>query len=447
MGEPKLSPGRPPAAARPGAAASLTVMSGRFEFARGNLRKLLAAPRYLAGALHARSVVREPGLWVVGSAFGPADGALAFYRAAQRLPQPPRLVWLAKSETEIAQARALGLREVALADSAEGYRFTLRAGVAAVTHGFGDVNRYGLSGATIVQLWHGAPLKKLHADSPAVLSLGGLERIPGVSALVRAAYRSGTSKIALLPVSSAYFVPFLASAFHLQHGQVQVLGEPRTDVLFSGSVDERIAAARAVLAPFVAGHESAKVVLYAPTWRDGQADPGAPSAEQWQRIAAVCERLDLLLLVRPHPLGVDDYRFRHDRVRLVGAAEQAESMPLLWGVDALVTDYSSMLVDYAVTERPLVFLAPDLQQYRASRGLYVDYEWLSGAAVCTDWNQVLARLEAVFTDAGAAEQAAAHSRMLAGRFHEWTDGGNADRVAAAAAALAGPRVAPVLGIR
>ncbi|HQY98545.1 MAG TPA: CDP-glycerol glycerophosphotransferase family protein [Propionicimonas sp.] len=418
-----------------------------FGFARGNLRKLVSLPRYLTGALHARSVERDPKLWVVGSAFGPADGALAFYLAATQLPDAPRVVWLSKSPSETQLARKLGIQEVADADSSEGYRLTLRAGLATVTHGFGDVNRYALSRATIIQLWHGSPLKKLHADSPAVTALGGLERIPGVSALMRSAYRRGTSRISLLPCSSSLFVPFFASAFHLVEGQVQVLGEPRTDVLFAGSTTERIAAAKTTLAPFLGRFSESRVVLYAPTWRDGDPDPGVPTPAQWQRIGELCERLDLVLLIRPHPLGVGEYTHVHERVRMVAPADQPESMPLLWGVDALVTDYSSILVDYAVTGRPILLLAPDLESYRQTRGLYVDYEWLSGGAWSTDWDQVLDRMESVFTLPEAAMAASAHSRHLAPRFHEWTDAGSALRVAQAAARLAGSTPRGRHGIR
>jgi CDP-glycerol glycerophosphotransferase len=324
-------------------------------------------------------------------------------------------------------------------DSDHGYKLTLKAGLAAVTHGFGDVNRYGLNGAVIVQLWHGAPLKKLHADSPVVTSLGGAERIPGVAALLRGAYRRGTRRISLFPTSSGFFVPFLASAFDLLNGQVQVLGEPRADVLFAGSPESRRAAARAVLAPHVGEFADARVVLYAPTWRDGDPDPGVPSELQWQRIEAVCERLDLVLLVRPHPLGVGEYTHSSPRVRLLTAAAQPESMPLLWGLDALVTDYSSMAVDYVVTGKPLLLLAPDLESYRRTRGLYVDYAWLAGGSWSTDWDQVLDRLEAVFTDPDAASLAEAHSNELAAKFHEWTDGRSATRVAEAAARLVGRR--------
>ncbi|HOC14640.1 MAG TPA: CDP-glycerol glycerophosphotransferase family protein, partial [Propionicimonas sp.] len=156
---------------------------------------------------------------------------------------------------------------------------------------------------------------------------------------------------------------------------------------------------------------------------------------------------DLVLLIRPHPLGVGDYTFGHDRVRLITPAEQPESMPLLWGLDALVTDYSSILVDYAVTGRPILLLAPDLEHYRATRGLYVDYDWLSGGAWSTDWDQVLDRLESVLTLPEAAMVTSAHSRQLAEVFHEWTDGGSAARVADAVAKLAGTTPRGRHGIR
>ena len=411
------------------------MSSGGFGFARGNLSKLLAVPRYVTGALRSRWIERNPKLWVVGSAFGPTDGALAFLRAAAELPDPPRLVWLSRNPADAAAALAAGIPEVADRDSPAGFQLTLRAGLVAVTHGFGDVNRYGLSGAVIVQLWHGAPLKKLHADSPIVTSLGGAERIPGVAALLRTAYRRGTRQISLFPTSSGFFVPFLASAFNLLDGQVQVLGEPRADVLFTGTEAARRAASTALLAPHLGGFTGARVVLYAPTWRDGDPDPGVPSELQWQRIEEVCERLDLVLLVRPHPLGVGEYTHSSARVRLLTAADQSESMPLLWGLDALVTDYSSMAVDYVATGGALLLLAPDLEPYRRTRGLYVDYAWLAGGSWSTDWDQVLDRLECVFVDPDAAAAAAAHSRELAAKFHEWTDGRSATRVAEAAAGL------------
>ena len=51
--------------------------------------------------------------------------------------------------------------------SLRGFWLTARAGVVVITHGFGDVNRYAVSDAFIVQLWHGIPLKRISSTSPA----------------------------------------------------------------------------------------------------------------------------------------------------------------------------------------------------------------------------------------------------------------------------------------
>ena len=122
----------------------------RFTFAKGNAAKLAQVPRYAAGGVRTRFIARDPHLWVFGSAFGPADGALALLRAARRLDAGLRLVWLAGNADQARTARSLGI-EWASKESREGFDLTAKAGVVSVTHGFGDVNRYAVGGATIAQ--------------------------------------------------------------------------------------------------------------------------------------------------------------------------------------------------------------------------------------------------------------------------------------------------------
>lgn len=407
-----------------------------FSFARGNLAKILALPRYALGAVQAAFTRRDPRLWVIGSNFGLADGAWAFHQAARAADPTLRLVWLVSTPSQAEEARRLGV-EWYPRDSRSGYRITLRAGVAAVTHGFGDVNRYALAGAVIVQLWHGSPLKKLHADSPAILNLGPLGRIPGMRPLILAMYRRGTSRISLLPVSSPRYVRSMCSAFTLTPEQVRVTGEPRTDLLFAGTVEQRRADARELLARHLGPIGRRRVVLYAPTWRDGEPDPSVPTPAQWAALERYLTDVDGILVIRPHPLGVGSYRHTSERIRLLTSAQQAEAMPLLWGVDVLVTDYSSMIFDYAVTGGPIVFLAPDVEHYASTRGLYIDYADMTGGAWESSWDAVISRLERFDADPSEHERMLGHSRWIAGEFHTFTDGRNADRVVARVKELLG----------
>ncbi len=190
------------------------------------------------------------------------------------------------------------------------------------------------------------------------------------------------------------FVPFMCSAFDLPRERVRVLGEPRTDVLFRGSPAGRRAAARELLERPVPGLAGRRAILYAPTWRDGEPDPGVPTERQWRRIDTYCAATDSVLLIRPHPLGVGFLR-PCVAARAADARRRVlpESMPLLWGVDTLITDYSSMAFDFAVTGGPMVFLAPDLEHYGATRGLYLDYPTVTGGRWQTDWDGVLDALE------------------------------------------------------
>ena len=407
-----------------------------FSFVSGNATKILALPLYAVGDLLGLLVPRSPRRWVLGSGFGVADGGLRLATEARRSDPGIRLTWLASSAEEMAQAAAAGL-PVVPKSSLRGLWRTLRAGVVVVTHGFGDVNRYGVRGAVVVNLWHGSPLKRLHLDSPAALRVPLLGSWAPARRAMAAMYRRGTSRISLLPAGSDTVAGPLASAFGLPADRVPVTGEPRTDVLFAGTEDERRAEALARLERTTGPLAGRRVVLYAPTWRDGDSDPGVPTASDWDAIEGWCAATSSVLVIRPHRLGVGDYHHVSDHVRMLDPVLEPEVMAVLWACDVLVTDYSSTMVDFAVTGRPVVFFAPDVEAYSRSRGLYRAYAELSGGRVERSWPDVLARLDAVVADGPDREVSMAHSRALASAYHRYTDGANTARVLARVRDLAG----------
>ena len=421
----------------------------RFTFARGNSRKFAVLPLYVAGSIVSLLVPRRADHWAFGCGSGVGEGALALYLEARRSNPDLVLTWLARNGRDAADAAALGIRSVPVM-SWRGFWQTLRAEVLVVTHGFGDVNRFGTHGGLIVQLWHGIPLKLIHLDSPATLRVPILPDSKAIRVVLRSLYRRAARSIALMPAASDVAAARLRTAFALPADRVVVTGDPRDDVLAQGSADERRSVARTRLAELVefdltdltrltdatdatdaTNVTDAQVVLFAPTWRDGGVDPGIPSAAQWRAIATWFEASGAVLVIRPHPLSVGDYSSgprASRRIVLLDSAIQPDITPLLPAIDVLVTDYSSIAYDFALTGGDILFLASDVAAYTASRGLYEPYEHFSGGREVTSWDELLVLLDRRERDGAFRGLLREHTEALARRNHLFRDGRNTVRV-------------------
>jgi CDP-glycerol glycerophosphotransferase len=249
-------------------------------------------------------------------------------------------------------------------------------------------------------------------------------------AVIGRMYRSATRRIRVLPAASDRVRGRLESAFALPDERVPVTGEPRVDVLSRGTAEHRHSEARAAIERAAGPLGSARLVLYAPTWRDGAPDPAVPTARDWGAVVDVLNRRDAVLLVRSHPLGAGDYTppFPTERVRDLGSHLVSDVTPLLPGLDALVTDYSSLAFDAALVPLPVVYLAPDVDAYARTRGFYGSYADVAGEAWATDWSGATTQLDAVLGDEGERARRIAASERLSERHHAFRDGRNTDRV-------------------
>ncbi|WP_040165016.1 CDP-glycerol glycerophosphotransferase family protein [Microbacterium gorillae] len=396
-----------------------------FSFDAGNAQKLVRIPLYLAGKLATLVIPRERN-WVFGCGAGIGDGPLALFRHARSQGVVP--VWLVENDRDEADARALGIPTIHK-HSIRGFWATARAGVIVVSHGLGDVNRYAVSGAFVVQLWHGIPLKRIGLDSPATVRSALLPDSVAMRRLLGMLYRRTVSAIRVLPAASHLVRGRLESAFGLPDEKVLVTGEPRVDVLSAGDAATRYATARALL-DTVVGPLPDEVVLYAPTWRDGEADPAVPSAAEWQTIDETLSRQNAVLLIRSHPLGAGAYTppFATDRIRLLGSDVLRDVTPALPGLTVLITDYSSLAYDVGLVPLPALFLAPDEQDYATRRGFYGRYRDVAGDDVAADWSTVMAQLDALLAEPDERARRLARSERISARVHAFRDGGNTARV-------------------
>ncbi|MEO9104666.1 MAG: CDP-glycerol glycerophosphotransferase family protein [Terrimesophilobacter sp.] len=378
--------------------------------------KLLSSPLYALGVAASFLVRRRESRWAFGCGSGLGEGALELYGVARAADPTLRLVWLVRDKDELDSARQLGLTPV-LRSSWKGFRATLNARVLVVTHGLGDVNRFGTHGAFIVQLWHGIPLKKIQLDSP--VTFGGPRILRGI---LRALYRKNTSRIGVVPAASDTSADRLRTAFGLPAERVVVTGDPRDDVVF-GDRD----AAHELLARSLGELPDGEIILYAPTWRDGDADPAVPTRAEWMAIAEYLESASSVLVLRPHPHSVGDYSpgpTASPRIRMLPSSMQNDINPVLPAVEALITDYSSIAFDFALLGRPIVFLAPDAEEYARTRGLYEPFRDFSGGSEVSTWAGVLGLLN----DPDAMTRLSAHAVHLADVHHRYRDGRNTSRV-------------------
>lgn len=425
----------------------MPVSKPSFTFRSGNVYKLLLIPVYLCGLFISWCVPRSKLRWVFGSGAGFGEGAVILAKHVQLVNPEADISWLAGDFQEAQLAEAAGFNAVPRS-TVKGFWYTLRANYLVVTHGLGDVNRFGVFGGTIINLWHGTPLKRLHLDSPVTTGLGGA-RIFGQ--ILQHMYRLGAGNVSLYVAGSVPAAERLRSAFRVEPGKVKVLGDPRLDTLSQQLVDPalRLAAREKLCSllelPTVNSGEA--IVLYAPTWRDGDNDPAVPTEAEAEHINDWAERAKVTVVFRTHPLGVGDYEpATGPRVRLLNPHTVKDLTPLLAGFDALITDYSSVAVDFSLTENPIVWFAPDLETYVSTRGLYEPLHATAEGLVHVDWQTTLEMLERVLTPASGARHASRlRSRRLANRFHAFPEGGAAARVCEAIYSAENPRSLLVSG--
>jgi CDP-glycerol glycerophosphotransferase len=207
-----------------------------------------------------------------------------------------------------------------------------------------------------LQTWHGTPLKRIHYDAPSVGRDD--ERRLGVD-VARWDY--------LLSPNCAS-TERLRRAFRFD-GRVVETGYPRNDILLAGDRDLRRAAVRAQLGL----DDDTTAVLYAPTWRDDERDAQGPELGLDVESFATGMGDGWSLLVRTHYYMAGRASLQQGP-GVLDVSYYPDIRDLYLAADVMVTDYSSVMFDFAITEKPMVFYAYDLAHYRDSvRGFYFDF--------------------------------------------------------------------------
>jgi CDP-glycerol glycerophosphotransferase len=255
-------------------------------------------------------------------------------------------------------------------------------------------------GQVVLQTWHGTPLKRL-----------ALHR-PGFDPRRAAAVIKESRRWNVLLAQNPYAGRILRKAYAFFRRPVWVEGYPRNDILVT---DDGSATRRALgIAP------AARVLLYAPTWRDDREE-----IVDFLDPAALAHELGAVVLVRGHSRTLQPGKDA-EGPRVIDVTGFPDTSRLLTAVDALITDYSSVMFDFSVTGKPMYFLAPDMEHYRGElRGFYFDLADAAPGPVVRTQEELLIALR----DGDPAAYADRYDRWRR-TFNARDDGSAAERVVA-----------------
>lgn len=269
-----------------------------------------------------------------------------------------------------------------------------------------------VEGQTYLQTWHGTPLKRLVRDLPE----GELTK----SYLDLMDREANAWDYLISP--NPFCSKILPRAFGYT-GQVLETGYPRNDRLNTHTAAHR----QAIRAKLGVTDSKTILALYAPTWRDYQ-----------RTVTGTWEMVSYLEPDMTFPDGVQVMFRGHTNTnraksaKVAGAAIDVTLYPditeLYIAADVLITDYSSVMFDFSVTGKPVIFLAPDLERYRAERGFYFDFENQAPGPILNTAAEVLETLGKLPEIAKSYQSAYKHWQKT---YNDLEDGGASKRVISA----------------
>ena len=254
-----------------------------------------------------------------------------------------------------------------------------------------------------VQLWHACGAFKKWGMSVADLKFGNtaknIRRHPFYE------------NLSLVTVSSPEVAWAYREAMMLESTPdvVQPTGVSRTDVYFNEGFAQASRKWLAAKFPQIGGR---KVVFYAPTFRGTTKQAKGPDALD---IPLLREQLgaDWALVIKHHPFVTEPPAIPVDCADFAFMAAPDDPVDaLLVCADAMVTDYSSVVFEYSLLQRPMAFFAYDLDDYNDWRGFYYDYDQMSPGPVVRTTAELAAYLANVGETFDPAEVAAFRDKFM-----------------------------------
>lgn len=202
-----------------------------------------------------------------------------------------------------------------------------------------------------INTWHGTAIKKIEKDHQ------------------NKAVKFKVSQADVYFAQSKYDVEVFSRAFGVDREKIVIAGLPRNDELaHSVSEKELNDIKRKLNIPF-----DKKIILYMPTYREFNKNENGSYIKPPIDINKWKQKLgnDFVLLFRAHHETVSVLGICYDEF-IYNVSDYEPLNDLLKVADILVSDYSSVMFDFSILERPIFSFAYDYDKYIETRGCYID---------------------------------------------------------------------------
>jgi len=374
-------------------------------------------------------IPKDDHIWIFGAWDGQkySDNPKWLYEYVNtRLPDV-RAIWLSKNKAVIEKLKQGGL-EAYYTYSLKGYRHSARAKIGVVCIGIEDINRFVLP-PVLINTWHGTPIKKVgkevelfraKTENTSTKALTDSIRMIWFKLLPFFDPPSKDKRYSLYIAGSRIEADLLRKSFG--NINVKVTGLPRNDVL-CGTFDIAIAE-----------KSNTKHVLYLPTHRfEGKQRIMPRIADGIEKVECVLGEVNAKLVIKLHAFNqyeadaLSEVVYGLHNIAILPDNETlGDIYPLLKSADILITDYSSVYVDYLVTEKPIIFFPFGLDQYLSKeRAFNFYYMSMTPGPKCWDWESVALWIKRFCEDPSLYLEERVRLKSF---FHAFDDGRNCERV-------------------
>jgi CDP-glycerol glycerophosphotransferase (TagB/SpsB family) len=310
-------------------------------------------------------IPKQKGLILFGSfsaeRFG--DNSAALFSYIQKNHPELTATWMTNNNQVVEEIKQLG-GSVFKRRTFRGIWLSLRAEIVVSSHGIKDSIMFEPFShrPKLVYLGHGIPLKK---------GWIGIENIP--VKFKKASLKK--IKYSTFMISSSGFSAQLQNGFlPIGENKIKITGLPRNDMLFE--LNKHTIQKKYHL------NEFKYVFFYAPTFRNWELTRFFPFEDyNIKQLNEFCKLNEACFILRPHHndlknMNTDFWKEINgsSNFRIITHERCSNVNELLAASDCLITDYSSILFDYLLLDRPMIFLPYDLEIYKKEHGFLTDYD-------------------------------------------------------------------------